>query len=214
MKRTSVTQLVLLLCFAIAAPAQAAYDYFLRLDGIDGESTTRNYEKWIEIQSYAFGASNATSGTGSGAGTGKAQFDDFAFTKLLDTASPGILEHLLLGKHLASAELDIVLAGGNPAKLFAYTFTDVLFADVAHSGAIPDRPLESVTFAFGKLKVESWVLDPKGGTRPGPGFEFDVANQAPVPEPATGATMILGLMLLAGASRLAKARNRFDRRCA
>jgi type VI secretion system secreted protein Hcp len=42
-----------------------AFDTFLKLDGLDGESTRAGFEKQIEIYSFSFGASNPTT-VGSG----------------------------------------------------------------------------------------------------------------------------------------------------
>jgi type VI secretion system secreted protein Hcp len=56
---------------AVATPATttAAVDYFLKLDGIPGESTDKDHKGWIEISSYSWGVSNQGSGAGSmGAG--------------------------------------------------------------------------------------------------------------------------------------------------
>ncbi|MEO7986135.1 MAG: type VI secretion system tube protein Hcp, partial [Gemmatimonadales bacterium] len=48
-----------------------AFDAFLKIDGVDGESTRKGFEKQTEIFSYSFGASNpSTVGSGGGGGGG------------------------------------------------------------------------------------------------------------------------------------------------
>lgn len=207
MKRLSAILLFTALGLAVATPARAALEYFLLLDDIDGTSTTRNYEKWVEVDTYQLGATRTTgSSTGTGGAQGKVAFSDFSFTKLLDIASPAILEALVTGKHLDTAVFDIVDTGdgGRPTKLFSYSFTDVVFTSVSHSGAEPGHPVESAAFTFGALKLQSYVQDPKGGSSKGPSFEYDLQAAAAVPEPTTWWTLAAGLVLLAGAVRTAR----------
>ena len=212
MNRTRLVLFPLLLCLVIATPARAAFDYYLRLDGIPGESTAKGYEKWIGVGAYDFGVGNVTGGGGSGGGTGKTVFDDFSFTKLLDSASPKIFEAVVLGTHIRSAELDIVQSGEARQKVFSYSFDDVLFASVHDSGTEPDRPAERAVFGFGTVKFQSYLLDPKGGSTLGPSFEFDVASAATVPEPATWLSMVAGLAVLAGGLGLHRRRPTFGGR--
>jgi type VI secretion system secreted protein Hcp len=76
--------------FAFAAlPASAAVDYFLKLDGIDGESTTKGFEKQIEIQSWSWGVSQAA--TGSARQPGKSCPSDVHFAKFSDKATPPLI---------------------------------------------------------------------------------------------------------------------------
>jgi type VI secretion system secreted protein Hcp len=66
----------------------AGFDIFLKLDGIDGESTTKGHEKEIEVVSYDQSIdSTVPSGGGAGGGAGKATFSGVRFRKQLDTAS-------------------------------------------------------------------------------------------------------------------------------
>jgi type VI secretion system secreted protein Hcp len=208
MKRTFVILLFALLSLAIAAPARAAFVYYLHIDGIDGESTAEGYEKWIKAESYSFGAAS-TSSSGSGTSVPAVQFDDFSFSKLLDSASPKIFEAVVTGKYIPSVQFDIVKDGTRPFKAFSYSFTDVLFSSVQHSGLEPDQPMESATFSFAKLKLQSYLQDPKEGVKPGPVFEYDVKNGATVlsavsfnapvqsvPEPSTWVMLGAGLALL------------------
>ncbi len=62
----------------------AAFDAFLKIKGIDGESTDKALPNQIELLSFSWGAmQTGSSGHGTGAGTGKVNFQDFHFTMLL-----------------------------------------------------------------------------------------------------------------------------------
>ncbi len=61
-----------------------AVDYFLKLDGIDGESADSNHKNEIQIMSWSWGAANVSSvaGTG-GSGAGKVSLGDFTIMNTL-----------------------------------------------------------------------------------------------------------------------------------
>ena len=67
-----------------------ATDAFLKIDGIDGESTDKKHKNWIEILSYSHGMSQPSSiasGTG-GLTAERVSMSDFSVMKVLDKASP------------------------------------------------------------------------------------------------------------------------------
>lgn len=79
---------------------------FLKLDGIDGDVAVVGYEGWIEISAYGVEASRVS--TGGGGGSGKVTLQDFSFFTRTSSASPRILEHVLLGRIIPTVELDIL----------------------------------------------------------------------------------------------------------
>jgi type VI secretion system secreted protein Hcp len=54
----------------------AAVDYFLRIDGIEGESADAKHKGEIDVLSWSWGASNTGSGAGAGGGVGRASVQD------------------------------------------------------------------------------------------------------------------------------------------
>ena len=82
-----------------------AVDAFLKLDGIDGESTDSAHQGEIDVLSWSWGASATGSfGMGGGGASGKASFADMSIAKLYDKASPND-EKLADGTHIAEATL-------------------------------------------------------------------------------------------------------------
>ena len=66
----------------------AQVDYFLKIDGVDGESTDDKHKGEIELESFSFGASNAGSfQSGGGGGSGKVVMADMHIVKKVDKAS-------------------------------------------------------------------------------------------------------------------------------
>ena len=64
-----------------------ASDMFLKVDGIDGESSDDKHSGEIEVLSYSWGVRQQRSGSASSAGnlsTGRADFQDFSIVKAID----------------------------------------------------------------------------------------------------------------------------------
>lgn len=131
----------------------AAVDFFLKLDGIDGESADRFHEKWIEIQSFSWGVSNAgATGAGGGGGAGKAVPSDFTFVIPMTSASPKILDSVLSGEHIKTAELSARKAGERQQDFLKWKLSDVLVSSYNTEGG-GDSPMESIALRFVKMEV-------------------------------------------------------------
>ena len=134
-----------------------AFDAFIKIDGIDGESTRAKFEKQIEIHSFSWGASNpSTVGHGGGGGAGRASVSSFNIMKRTDSASPKLFQQCCDGSHIKSATVTLRKAGGkSPVDYLKYEFSDVFVESVQWSGSSggDDTPTESVSLAFGKVKV-------------------------------------------------------------
>lgn len=146
-----------------------AVDVFLKIDGIDGESTDDKHKKWIEIQAFnhsVYQPVSAPSGTGGRTG-GRADFADMAVSKTMDLATPSLYFHCTTGKHIPKVEIECCLATGDKHTFMKYTLENVIISSVSSSGSSGDeaRPSEQLTFAYGKITWEYTPIDHAG--RPG-----------------------------------------------
>src|ERR1039457_6000565 len=58
----------------------AAVDYFLKIDGIEGEAQDKTHKNEIQLESFSWGETNVGSmGAGGGGGSGKVAMQDFHF---------------------------------------------------------------------------------------------------------------------------------------
>ena len=81
-----------------------ASDFFLKIDGIDGESLDKKHSKWIEVQSFAHGAVQSVDlGRGTDV-SGRGKFEAFAFTHLCDKATPKLQQFCMNGKDIPKVE--------------------------------------------------------------------------------------------------------------
>lgn len=142
-----------------------AVDMFLKIEGIDGESTDDKHSKWMEINSYSHGVSqpvSGASGTGGRSG-GRADFQNFTITKTVDTATPDLYIYCCKGKHIPKIEVECCLASEDKHVFMKYTLEDVIISSISAGGSSFDvRPAETLSFAYGKIKWEYTPIDQTG----------------------------------------------------
>lgn len=144
-----------------------ATDIYLKVEGVDGESVRAGVEKWIDLESFSWGATQSgTAQTGLGAGSGRAAVQDLSCTKYLDKTTPVLLQNLLTGKPYGKVELKVrKVSGATPIDYLTITMTDVMVSSY-HTGVAKggdDRVIESLTFNFAAVKME-YILQNKDGT--------------------------------------------------
>lgn len=146
-----------------ARVSAAAVDYFLKIDGIPGESTASGHENEIDLESWSWGVSNAStigSATG-GAGAGKIRHDPLVITKHVDKATPKIFLACANGQHIKS----LVLTGrrSEQGDYLVYTFSNVICVSDKHSGTGGELAMEEVSFNYSKVQIDFKPRPPTGG---------------------------------------------------
>jgi type VI secretion system secreted protein Hcp len=134
----------------------AAVDYFLKIDGIEGESIAKGHDKEIDIESFSWGETQSgTAGEGSGQGAGRAVSQDLHFTKKVDKATPNLMLACATGKHLKFATLSARKAGGKQEDYLIFKLEDALVSSyqVGGSGGSDIVPLEQVSINFAKIAL-------------------------------------------------------------
>jgi type VI secretion system secreted protein Hcp len=148
-----------------------AFDAFLKIEGLDGESTRKGFEKQMEIMSFSLGAMNSsTVGTGTGGSSGgKVSVNDFSVARITDSASPSLFKQLCSGKSYDSATVSLNKASGDdtPITYLKYDFQEVYVTNIQWAGSSggSDSPIEHVAFSFGAVKI-TYTPQAEGG---GPG---------------------------------------------
>jgi type VI secretion system secreted protein Hcp len=134
-----------------------AFDAFIKIDGVPGESTDDKHKDWIEILSYSHGHTQPSSSTASSAGGGtteRADFKDVSVTKHIDKASAKLAELCASGKHIANVVIELCRAGGDKLKYMEIKMEDVIISSFQSGGQSKGDllPTEDVDFNFGKIK--------------------------------------------------------------
>jgi type VI secretion system secreted protein Hcp len=149
-------------------------NFYLKFDGIDGESVHVDHKGEIEASSWSWGLDAPTTGTGgSGGAVGKPRPREFHFVHYYDKASPLLAKNAALGKHVKTAVLSARKAGEQQKDYLKVTMTDVIITSVSISGD-GNGPMEEVAMAFNEIDVSYQPQDPKGGLGPAVKFDWNI----------------------------------------
>lgn len=140
----------------------AAVDFFLKIEGIEGEATHEAHKGEIEVLSWSWGATNSSSAVGAGTGAGRARFQDLTIVKSLDKASPKLMLYCAQGRHIPSATLTVRRGGDTFMRL---EMTNVLISSFEMTG---DRasgvPTSEVRLRFSRVVITHFVQNSDGTT--------------------------------------------------
>jgi type VI secretion system secreted protein Hcp len=151
--------------------------YYLRLDGIDGESMNRGHEKWFELAAFSWGVQSTLSpGRGGGAGVGRPVLEPVHATLRGAQGVPALFQTCTTGRHIAAATLDIVATGEQPRSILKADLADVLVSSVELSGADGADLAAVVTLAYGKVTLTASTQDPNGAIVPGIPVGWDLGR--------------------------------------
>ena len=134
----------------------AAVDYFMKIDGVAGESTDDKHKGEIDIMSFSWGETQQGShGGGGGGGAGKVQMQDLHFTKKVDKATAPLFLACAVGSHLKSVVIVARKAGKTQQEYLKYTLSDCLVSSYQVGGSQGDVvPMEQISLNFAKIEIE------------------------------------------------------------
>jgi type VI secretion system secreted protein Hcp len=149
--------------FEIPSADAAAVDYFLKVDGIDGESTNSRHGGEIEIESFSWGATQSGTGaTGGGGGAGKVSFQDLHFTTKTSKASPKLMLACATGEHIKQVVLTGEVSGKKGQKFLEIKMEDVLVSSFQQGGSVDSYQTESISMNFAKIMFTYYPVNPDG----------------------------------------------------
>jgi len=144
----------------------ALVDYFLKIDGIDGESADAKHKGEIELQSWAWAEKQG--GTGQvgvgGHGVGKVAMDHYRFTTNVNKSSPKLFLACASGEHIKKAVLSVRKAGKDQQDYLIVTLSDLHIASYNVGGLSNGSvlPEETYTINFTKIEYEYKEQKPDG----------------------------------------------------
>jgi type VI secretion system secreted protein Hcp len=133
----------------------AQEDYFLKIEGVKGESQDDKHKDEIHVSSFSFGVTNSgTGGSNLGSGGGRSNIQDMHFTKTVDSSSPNLFIACATGKHFPKATVTVRRAGETPQEDLTYEMTEAYVSSITTSGHEGGGiAQESLSLNFSKIKM-------------------------------------------------------------
>jgi type VI secretion system secreted protein Hcp len=146
-----------------------AVDYFLKLDGVEGESEDEKHKKQIQLMSFSWGASNTSSVSGTGgSGAGKANLSDISIMTNFDKSTPELFKNLTKGTHFKTGTMEAVKSGADGKPYLKVDFKELFVSSLQISGS-SEIPTVSVSFSYNEIKIDYSTQNEQGNvTSTGP----------------------------------------------
>ncbi len=126
-----------------------AFDAFLKIEGIPGESTDVKHKNEIDVMSFSFAVSRKNE-------RGRPQVSDFTVVKKVDAASPLLFDKACQGDSIDSAMFTARKAGKDQLEFLKIKFEDIIISSIQPAGAAGTDalPLESLSLNYQKVEIE------------------------------------------------------------
>ena len=157
----------------------ASVDYFLKVDGIEGESLTEGFEKQLQLKSWSWGSTNSGSAaTGSGMGSGKATMQDFHFVIENGKGSVQLGLANWKGNHINQATLTCrrTTGEGTPEPYYEVKFDKCVISSFQEGGSEGSSilPMVQISFNFSKVTATYFEQNQEGRNTRAKSVSYDV----------------------------------------
>jgi type VI secretion system secreted protein Hcp len=151
---------------------RASSDFFLKIEGIKGETQADGLDDYMEIVSFKWGGNHDGSfHRDEGSPTGRFTGTDFEFVMKTNTASPELMQACASGKTYTKATLVCRKSSGKPIDYLKVTLTPVMVSTFV-TGFDPNNTfgdpvvVDQITLNFGKIVVEYKPVKDDGSAGP------------------------------------------------
>ena len=156
---------------------------FMQYEGIDGDVTTKGHEKWIELQSFSWGASrHMTSASASAADRegSTPSVSEVVVTKVTDGATPNLFRTSLgfgPGSEGKKVLVDFCKTDvAQPEPYLQYELENTLISSFSMSSG-GDRPMESLSLNYTKVVINNIGMGAANDTGNPDRAEYDLETQ-------------------------------------
>jgi type VI secretion system secreted protein Hcp len=142
----------------------AVVDYFLKVDGVEGEAQDSKHKNEIDVESWSWGQVNrGESSDRGGSGAGKVAMQDFHFVMKVNKATPKLMQHCATGQHIKEATLTCRKAGKEQQEYLKIKLSDLIVSSYQTGGSNADVvPVDQISLNFSKIEYEYKEQKPDG----------------------------------------------------
>jgi len=147
---------------------------YMNYQGINAADLNGDGCTGIQLDSFQWGFTTSTQSATGGAGSGKVAVHDISITKSTDKSSPLLVQQAISGKS-SPVKIDFCkrAGGGKILPFMEYNLENVLISSYNISSG-GDRPTDSITLNFAKIKFSFFDYGPDGTLRGTTSTFFDV----------------------------------------
>jgi len=159
-----------------------AVDYFLKINGIEGESPDSKHKNEIQLESWSWGETQQGGhAAGGGGGAGKVAMQDFHFVMKVNKATPKLMLACANGEHIKEAILSVRKAGKEQQDYLKITLNDLLVSSYQTGGSHGDVvPSDQISLNFSKIQFEYKEQKPDGTLGSAVKTGYDLKANKPV----------------------------------
>jgi type VI secretion system secreted protein Hcp len=151
-------------------------DYFLRVDGMPGESQDDQHVDWIELLTFSWGVSSSLNPLATTPGTpaSKSNPVDFTFVARTSRASPRLFLACARGSRINNVLLEVAKPGVQPFVFLKVLLQDVRVASFNQAPGDDGLPLDVVRLRYVKIRntYVPQLADGRPGTPVVAGFDY------------------------------------------
>jgi type VI secretion system secreted protein Hcp len=156
-QRLSIAMIAAAAGISSSASAYAAVDMFLRIDGISGESQSKDHKGESDVLALAWGAASTPNGK-------KGCVQDVNITKYVDSASPQLITNAATAAPVAKAVLSMRKSGEGQRDFLTITMTNVKVSSYQAAASSGGASLvENLSLTFDTMEGDYKPQDDKGG---------------------------------------------------
>ncbi len=164
--RVLVASIMAVLSLTTSAFAASA-DYYLKIEGVDGEATAIGHENWIDLTGFHHEMllpAVQKIREAAPKSSGKVQFQDLHITMAANKATEKLAEACANGRRLPGGTIDVVKTddSGVPHTYLKVTMSDILISSFSSTGAPGSEVSNSVTLTFGSSTYKYSQRDSNG----------------------------------------------------
>ena len=168
----------------VAQQASGAFDIFIKIGDIEGESTDDKHPRWIQLQSFEWGVKReiSTPTPGVAREAGDPSITELTIAKKVDKSTPALFLNVVGGSEPIPEVILLLQEQTSMGGVFyRITLNDVLVSSQSHTAAAggDDKPRENISLNFLKFKIEYFTRDESGKLTPEPPVGYDLSTAKP-----------------------------------
>ncbi|MEG0332926.1 MAG: type VI secretion system tube protein Hcp [Akkermansia sp.] len=96
-----------------------AFDSYIQISGVEGQSTDSAHSAWIDVISFKHGSAQETKFTNNTNAIGRGVMEPFIFVHLLDKATPLLQKFCMSGQNIETVKFEVCAQiGGGKQKVY------------------------------------------------------------------------------------------------